>query len=397
MTCLNQDFDDYEIIVCDNNSSPETKAVVDEMNDAKIRYVRSDVDLAMSDNWELAVSKAEGEYIIVMGDDDALLLGALKKLNEIIQKTNFEVIRWEKGYYAWPNLKPENFANQLQIPSLHSDLIVNGKTLIQNILKCNVYYDKLPMLYNSAVHRSLIDDLRVKTGRVFRSLSPDVYSGFAFAYLTGSFLSLGFPFSLNGCSNKSNGFSFLTKKSDNEINKDFQILNKKHKIEFPPEIPNVRSLFAGIAESFQKLKSSLFPNDKTLKIDRKLLIDAIFGDIRLYDENEYVEAIEVIKKSFERDSNAIQSYLNAKINSFKPTYANLEMEKKYPVGITSRGLIIDASVFGCQNIYDVVLLCQKIIDFDNYNFTSENINLLGKKMSWYRRVRTSLRIIIKGY
>jgi hypothetical protein len=43
------------------------------------------------------------------------------------------------------------------------------------------------------------------------------------------------------------------------------------------------------------------------------------------------------------------------------------------------------------------LLCQKIIDFDNYNFTSENINLLGKKMSWYRRVRTSLRIIIKGY
>src|SRR5262245_43353046 len=55
-TCAEQDFDDYEVVVCDNSSSPATRQVVQECGCAKVRYVRSDRPLAMSDNWDLALS-----------------------------------------------------------------------------------------------------------------------------------------------------------------------------------------------------------------------------------------------------------------------------------------------------------------------------------------------------
>src|SRR4051812_3222592 len=72
-TCLDQTFDDYEVIVSDNFSSPATKAVVDEAAAPRVRYFRTDRPLAMSDSWEFAVSHARGEYVLVIGDDDGLL------------------------------------------------------------------------------------------------------------------------------------------------------------------------------------------------------------------------------------------------------------------------------------------------------------------------------------
>src|SRR5262249_49982060 len=53
-TCLDQGFDNYEVIVCDNCSSPATREVVEGFASSRIKYVRAPEPLAMSDNWELA-------------------------------------------------------------------------------------------------------------------------------------------------------------------------------------------------------------------------------------------------------------------------------------------------------------------------------------------------------
>ena len=67
-TCLEQDFDSYEVIVCHDESSPGIKSLVDSFSSPKLRFVGSNKRLAMSDNWELAVSEAVGEYVILVGD-----------------------------------------------------------------------------------------------------------------------------------------------------------------------------------------------------------------------------------------------------------------------------------------------------------------------------------------
>lgn len=60
-TCLDQEFDDYEIVVCDNFSSPATREVVDGFASPRIKNLRSPRPLAMSSNWELAVAHAAGD------------------------------------------------------------------------------------------------------------------------------------------------------------------------------------------------------------------------------------------------------------------------------------------------------------------------------------------------
>ena len=83
-TCLNQDFDDYEIVVSDNCSSPATRAVVDAAGSAKIKYVRSDVPLSINASWEFAISHASGEYVTGIGDDDGMMPYALRELDRLI-------------------------------------------------------------------------------------------------------------------------------------------------------------------------------------------------------------------------------------------------------------------------------------------------------------------------
>src|SRR4051794_3113068 len=72
-TCLAQDFDDYEVLVCDNFSSPATAEVVRELACPRLRYLRAPEPLAMANNWDLALSQTTGEYLVVLGDDDGLL------------------------------------------------------------------------------------------------------------------------------------------------------------------------------------------------------------------------------------------------------------------------------------------------------------------------------------
>src|SRR5262249_57858095 len=72
-TCLVQDFDNYEIVVCDNHGSPATRELIDALASPRIKYIRSDRPLSMSSNWELAVSRATGEYVTVLGGVNGLL------------------------------------------------------------------------------------------------------------------------------------------------------------------------------------------------------------------------------------------------------------------------------------------------------------------------------------
>src|SRR5690348_15865811 len=85
-TCIEQDFDDYEIVVSDNCSSPETKQVVDEYACPRVRYVSADEPLPMCSNWELGISQARGEFVTVLSDDDGLMPYAFKECDRLIRE-----------------------------------------------------------------------------------------------------------------------------------------------------------------------------------------------------------------------------------------------------------------------------------------------------------------------
>ena len=76
-----QDYEDWEIVVSDNASVDDISAFVLGLRDARLRARRSEQLIPVTDNWNASVDMARGDYVIMLGDDDALLPGALRALD----------------------------------------------------------------------------------------------------------------------------------------------------------------------------------------------------------------------------------------------------------------------------------------------------------------------------
>src|SRR3954468_2228340 len=79
-TILDQQTRAFEVIVSDNRSEDGTREAVQRIADDRVRYIDTGERLAMTDNWEFALGHARGRYALFVGDDDAILPGALDRL-----------------------------------------------------------------------------------------------------------------------------------------------------------------------------------------------------------------------------------------------------------------------------------------------------------------------------
>lgn len=271
-TCLNQDYEDFEIVVCDNFSSPATADVVDQVDSARVRYLRADRPLAMSSNWELAVSQAHGEYVTVLGDDDGLMPFALRELDRLITENDSPAaVHWTRGLYTWPNIGVAGEANFLRIPVLTGARQKDGIAAAQAVLSFAVNVDVLPMIYNSVIHRDLIEDVRKRTGRVFPTIYPDLYSGFAFAFAAGSYVSVDVPMNLAGLSGSSNGVATLMRKEGDPVATEFANLNDEFEFRAHPRVPDLPLPAAAVIDSFEHARDNLGITDPRLDYDRRAM------------------------------------------------------------------------------------------------------------------------------
>ena len=74
---LCQDFDDYELIVCDNASTDDTPAICKSYSDTGLRYLRSDALTNQAGSFNRCLDAATGEYLTLLHADDFLLSGFL--------------------------------------------------------------------------------------------------------------------------------------------------------------------------------------------------------------------------------------------------------------------------------------------------------------------------------
>jgi len=67
---LLQDYYNLEVIVCDNNSTDDTKSLVLNIQDNRINYYRNNKNIGMRNNFNECLSKASGKFFILLSDDD---------------------------------------------------------------------------------------------------------------------------------------------------------------------------------------------------------------------------------------------------------------------------------------------------------------------------------------
>lgn len=82
---LEQDLDDIEVLVHDDASSDDTAAVVKELGDPRVRYLRHPRPLGVARNRNSCLAVARGRYIAWLDSDDAYLPGMLERQVTVLE------------------------------------------------------------------------------------------------------------------------------------------------------------------------------------------------------------------------------------------------------------------------------------------------------------------------
>jgi glycosyltransferase involved in cell wall biosynthesis len=107
-TVRRQSFSDWEVVVSDNDSEDDVAGFVASLDDDRMRYVRTERFIPVTDNWNNALAHASGEYVLMLGDDDGLVQGALDELDRTIARFEGpDVIYSRTLQFAYPGVLPD--------------------------------------------------------------------------------------------------------------------------------------------------------------------------------------------------------------------------------------------------------------------------------------------------
>ena len=375
MTCVEQNYDKYEIIVSDNSSpgNDDTRKMVAELNCDKIRYFRTPEEYAMIDNFEYAYNKANGEYMIILGSDDGLLLHSLDMLAKIIVELNRPLsITWDLIAYGWPEVGINSMRNGLFIP--YPSMInkvqcsYRDESVLKSVLNFETRYCELPMFYmNSIIKREFAEEAKQVTGKLFIGSPPDVYTGLIFAYLQKKFLHVNIPMCISGSSETSIGGTGLIeyykdKKIENNLsfelvkmrekNMDYHDFNapyftgEESAVLMAAMIANehfARTDFEINRENFYKSCTKYLFDDECFEYKKRELYDCI----KNYGKMDIVKWYE----SSIFNNNEFKGYFN---------YQNSDLPAGYR---ENGGLVLNADNFNVKNVYEAAKLYRNIVGY----------------------------------
>ena len=83
---LAQSFEDFEIIVSDDCSEQDIALVINEFSDARLRWIRQEINLGATANFNYVIGQARGRYIVLHQNDDLLHRDFLLRAHEAFQQ-----------------------------------------------------------------------------------------------------------------------------------------------------------------------------------------------------------------------------------------------------------------------------------------------------------------------
>jgi len=216
-TVRRQDHSDWEIIVSDNFSEEDIAGYVRSLDDLRIKYYRTDQFVPVTDNWNNALAKSDGDYVIMLGDDDCLMRGYFSTLKRMIEEYNAPDLIYTSGFlYAYPSVIsdfPNGFLRSYDrstiFRSSHKPFWLEkseSMALVNHSLNFRISFN-----YNmqfSLVSRKLINKM-AKYGSFYQSPYPDYYASNAMMLMAERILIVPQPLVTIGINPKSFGFYYF--------------------------------------------------------------------------------------------------------------------------------------------------------------------------------------------
>jgi glycosyltransferase involved in cell wall biosynthesis len=234
-----------EIIFHDNSDSPTLGSLLKERElIPRVKYIYHSDALDMVENCHRAVSKATGEYVTLIGDDDTVTPDLLKVAAWASQNDVGEVVTTNPVHYYWPDIRraqeSDGIGRLVIKPFDKSVRKADVRTGLENFLKSGalslVDVTDLPKLYYGLVRRTQLNEVLSRTGTFFPGISPDLAITASLACLVNAVWVINYPLFLPGSSGKSLAGASARKQHVGRL-EDQRHLSPRWLQAWPEEIP----------------------------------------------------------------------------------------------------------------------------------------------------------------
>lgn len=219
-----QDYADWEIVISDNVSDEDVAGFVASCGDDRIRYSRTDNFLPVTENWNRALEQSSGDYLIMLGDDDALMPGCLSTLDQLIGSwSNPDAIYTQALQFAYPGVMPGNGQGFIQtgfnafLENVDNPFFLGrdvAESMVDAAMSFHVRYGF--NMQHFIISRRLVEALAGK-GPFFQSPYPDYYAANVILLEAKSTLVYPLPLVMIGISPKSFGYYYHNRRESEGV------------------------------------------------------------------------------------------------------------------------------------------------------------------------------------
>ena len=204
--------DEVEVVVQDNSATDDLGRLLSERGDPRIRYEHRGERMSVIDNCALGMSRARGEYVTLLGDDDAVTPALLAAARWAAHEDLDAVTPSRAAWYVWPDVTFARhgtaYAGTLTVRPFtgrvaEQDPAAGLRRSMHDAFQDLVDTVSLPKLYYGLVHRRCLEALRAAAGSIFPGVSPDMSVAIGLTPYVRRFVSLDYPVFLPGSSAKS--------------------------------------------------------------------------------------------------------------------------------------------------------------------------------------------------
>jgi glycosyltransferase involved in cell wall biosynthesis len=206
-TTLSLPDEDIELVVQDNTDNKELEDYIKQRpHDKRLKYHYTSPPFSSIDNFNAAVELATGEYLCMIGDDDAVL-PEITRIVRWAKENNIDSICSKHINYFWPDAIPKYPGGLLVLSEFSGkkhkiDTNKTIKCLLKNGIMSYLRFN-LPKLYHGLVKKKYMDEIKSITGHYFGGLSPDIYSAIGLSFLVKNHIILDYPLTIAGACVKS--------------------------------------------------------------------------------------------------------------------------------------------------------------------------------------------------
>jgi glycosyltransferase involved in cell wall biosynthesis len=257
-----QDYDDWEIIVSDNFSEDDIKGFVAGLHDQRIKYVRTSSFVPVTENWNNALRNSDGDYVVMLGDDDGLLPGYFSTLLKSLEQfPDPDFVYVSALFYAYPGVMPDEPAGFLKQDQNAYFKMQEPAWLDREraLAIAQGYLDfRMPVASNmqfSLISRRQIDALSVD-GEFFHSPYPDFYATPMLFMKSARILIHPKPLVVIGITPKSYGYFHFNQQAADGV----KFLNNSNQLESHHSAHNVMLPGTSYNDSWLLANYALFEN-----------------------------------------------------------------------------------------------------------------------------------------